>query len=129
MKFQYTFQKIPLSEFVIKAAENKIGHSCRYLLKAANGHVFFGKKGHNFTVKVSIQAGGEGYFKAMAEDENLYAAIDIVCDKLERQFLRKKDKLQKHKKFEFSREGKLLLLNESLEANYALFDKRLKKAM
>lgn len=128
MKLQCTFQKIPMSEFVIQAAENKIGHSTRYLLKEGTGHIYFSKKGHSFTVKVMIQAGGEGYFKAIAEDENLYAAIDLVCDKLERQFLRKKGKIQKHKRFEFSREGKLQLLNGSLEANYTLADKRLKKA-
>jgi ribosomal subunit interface protein len=128
MKLQCTFQNIPVSEFVIQAAESKVGHSARYLLKDGTGHIYFGKKGHSYTVKVMIQAGGEGYFKAIAIDENLYAAMDLACDKLERQFLRKKGKIQKHKRFEFSREGKLQLLNGSLEANYSLVEKRLKKA-
>lgn len=128
MKFKYTFQKMPLSEFVIKAADEKVGHATRYLLKDGSGHICFGQKGHLFTVKVSIQAGGEGYFKASAEDENLYSAIDLVCDKLAKQFVKKKDKIQKHKRFNFSREGKLQILNESLEPNYNMWERSLKKA-
>jgi ribosomal subunit interface protein len=129
MKFQYSYQKIPNSEIVTRVAETKLGHSIRYLLKDGSGHVYFGKKGFNYTVKVMIQAGGEGYFKAVAEDENLYTALDRVCDKLERQFLRKKDKIQKHKRFEFSREGKLQMLNESLDANFTMFERGFKKAI
>lgn len=129
MKFQYTFQKMPISDFVVKAAEEKIGHTTRYLLKDGNGHIYFNKKGHLFTVQVSIRASGEGYFKATAESENLYSAIDIVCDKLEKQFVKKKDKLQKHKKFNFSREGKLQILNDSLEPNFSMHNKSLKKVV
>jgi ribosomal subunit interface protein len=128
MKLKCTFENIPLSEYVIQATESKVGHSARYLVKEGTGHVYLEKKGHHFFIKVLIQSRGVGHFKAIAKDENLYAAIDLACEKLERQFIRKKDKLQKHKRFEFSREGKLQLLNSSLESNFTLVEKRLKKA-
>ncbi len=128
MKFQYTFQKMEPSEFVVKAAEEKITHTTRYLLKDGSGHIYFGRKGFMFSIKVSIQVGGEGYFKASAESENLYSAIDLVCDKLEKQFVKKKDKIQNHKKYNFSRQGKLHIMNETLDHNFNMWSKSLKKS-
>jgi putative sigma-54 modulation protein len=124
MRFQYEFKNMPNSEFVIKAAEDKIGHAARFLLKSGFGQVWFSKKGHLFTVEVSIRAGGEGQFRARSQSENLYAAIDVICDKLEKQFVKKKDKIQKHKRYAFSKEGRMELMNNMLETDYSTLKQR-----
>lgn len=128
MKFQYTFKQLENSEFVTKAAEEKIGHTTRYLLKDGSGHVYFGKRGHLYTVDVSIRAGGEGHFKASACSESLYAAIDLICDKLEKQFVKKKDKIQNHKRFSFSKAGKLAAMNDNFELDSRSLYRSNKKA-
>ena len=44
---------------------------------------------------IHISSGGEIY--ADAEHEDLYAAIDLLADKLDRQLIRKKEKTRAHK--------------------------------
>ena len=128
MKFQYTFKQMDNSEFVIRAAEDKIGHTTRYLLKDGTGHICFSKRGHLFNVDVSIRAGGEGVFKASASSENLYAAIDSICDKLEKQFVKKKNKIHNHSRYSFSRAGRLDAMKEDFEIDYPTYFKTFKKA-
>lgn len=115
VKFSYDFKQMESSEFLIKASEQKIEHAARYLLKNATGRVVFGKKGHLYSIEVKINAGGEGFFKAQASNQNLYAAIDSIIDKLEKQFVKKKDKIQTHKNRLFSKRGKLRRVNAQFE--------------
>ena len=44
-----------------------------------------------------------------------YTAVDLVVEKLEKQFLKTRKIMQQHKKPELSREGKLEQLNSRLE--------------
>jgi ribosomal subunit interface protein len=119
MNFKYTFHQIPHSDFVVQAVENKIGHSMRYLLNHGAVHVVFGKRGHRFSIEISIKGGSKAHFKASALSENLYAAIDIVQSKLEKQFSKNKRKVQNHKRYALSKEGKMELLDEGLSMDFS----------
>lgn len=114
MDFRYSFDQIPHSDFVIHAVENKIGHSVRYLFGQSDIHVTFRRRGHEFTINVAIKGKGGVYYKASASHENLYAAIDDVQAKLEKQFLKKRKKIKNHKRYELSKEGRMEWLDEGL---------------
>jgi putative sigma-54 modulation protein len=128
MKFKYSFNQIPYSDFVVQAVEDKISHSMRYLFGHGTVQVSFGKKGHEFTIGVSIKGSGGLYYKAEATCENLYAAIDLVQDKLEKQFIKHKKKLQNHKRFALSKEGRMDLLDEGLGTDFSHYWKGHRKA-
>lgn len=127
MEFKYTFRQIPHSDFVVQAVEDKIGHSMRYLFGHGTVHVSFGKKGHAFTIGISIKGNGT-YYKASATCDNLYAAIDLVQDKLEKQFRKHIKKLKNHKLFPLSKEGRMDLLDEGLGTDFSNYWKGHRKA-
>lgn len=116
------------SDFVEKAVEDKIGRAMRFLFGDASAHVSVAKKGYEFNIEIAISGRGKVYFKASACAENLYAAIDEVQAKLERQFKRHRKKLKNHKRPELSRGGKLKILDEGLSMDFKPRWKRLKKA-
>ena len=128
MEFKFTFQQIPHSDFVVQAVEDKIGHSMRYLFGLGKAHVTFGKKGHNFKIGISIKGSGGVYYKGSATSESLYAAIDIVQNKLASQFKKHKKKLQNHKRYSLSKEGQMELLDEGLGIDYSCYWKGHRKA-
>lgn len=118
MDFKYTFHQIPHSDFLVHAVEEKIGHSMRYIFGYGVANVSFAKKGHEFVIEIAIRGNGGIYYKASACDENLYSAIDLVQDKLKKQFNKQKKKLQNHKRFALSKEGKMELLDSGLGIDY-----------
>lgn len=128
MKFKYTFHQIPYSDFMVQAVESKIGHSIRHHFGHGKIQVFFGKRGYEFTVGISIKGSGGHYYKASATCENLYAAIDLVQDKLEVQFTKHRKKLQNHKRYSLSKEGKMKLLDEGLGVDFSYYWKGWRKA-
>jgi putative sigma-54 modulation protein len=128
MEFKYSFNQIPHSDFVVQAVEEKIGHSMRYLFGHGSAQVTFGKKGHEFTIGIAIKGSGGVYYKASATCENLYAAIDLVQDKLEKQIKKHRKKLQNHKRHALSKEGRLDLLDEGLGTDYSNYWKGHRKA-
>ncbi|MBY0453188.1 MAG: HPF/RaiA family ribosome-associated protein, partial [Bdellovibrionaceae bacterium] len=57
----------------------------------------------------------EKFFKATASAPDIYVAVDLMADKLEKQFLKIKEIYVDHKKFEASKEGKLRDTNSQME--------------
>ena len=129
MEFKYTFHQIPHSDFVVQAVEDKIGHSMRYLFgKGAVAQVNFSKRGHQFSIGIALKGSGGIYYKASATCENLYAAIDLVQDKLEKQFQKHRKKVKNHKRFALSKEGRMDLLDEGLGTDFTHYWKGHRKA-
>lgn len=123
MKFKYLFHQIPYSEFVVLAVENKVGHSMRYLFRSGTARVTFRKKGFLFSIGIRVQSENGQYYQASATHENLYAAIDRVQDKLEKQFLKYRKKIKSHKRPSLTKEGRLHLLDEGLGMDFSLYSK------
>ncbi len=128
MDFKYSFHQMKHSNFVEKAVEDKIGHSMRFLFGQATAHVTVSRRGYEFNIEISVSGRGNVYFKASACAENLYAAIDLVQDKLEKQFIKNRKKLQNHKRPELSKKGRLEHLDASLSTDFRPRWKKMKKA-
>lgn len=128
MDFKYSFHQIPYSDFMVQAVEDKIGHSMRYLFVHGTVQVSFGKRGHEFSIGISIKGSGNRYYKASATCENLYAAIDLVQDKLEKQFRKHRKKVKNHKHYQLSKEGRMDLLDEGLSIDFSPYWRGHRKA-
>lgn len=128
MEYKYTFHQIPYSDFMVQAVESKIGHSMRYHFGQGLVQVSFGKQGFRFSISIAVKGAGRVHYKASATCDNLYAAIDLVQDKLEKQFIKQRKKIKNHKKYSLSKEGRLALLDEGLGLDYTHYWKGHKKA-
>lgn len=114
MKLNFTFKHIDRSEALETYTSEQLEHISRFLLKNGMGQVLFSKKNHEFSVEVSVNT-RERYFRAHAEGNDAYQAVDEVVQKLERQFLKTKKVVQHYKTKSLSKEGKLERMNERFE--------------
>jgi len=127
MDFKFSFHQIPHSEFIVNAVETKIGRSLKYIFGDSQVKVAVGKKGYEFSIGVTLNGRAGICYKASAKAENLYAAIDLVQDKLERQFKKNRKKLQNHKRPTLSKAGRMKLLDEGLGMDFSSYKRRVSK--
>jgi putative sigma-54 modulation protein len=114
MKSNYTFKHLDYSDSLVDYTTTKLNEIGQFLLKGGNCNVYYSKDQHEFQVEVSINT-KQKFFKAKASAVDIYVAVDMMADKLERQFLKVKDIYTDHKKFDLSKEGRLNELNDSFE--------------
>lgn len=114
MKTNYTFKHLDHSESLLDYTNERIEEIGKFLLKEGYGSVYFSKQKNEFCVEISVNTSSK-YFKASAYNIDIYAAVDEVVTKLEKQFLKNRKLMQDHKKFELSKEGQMEHLNERLE--------------
>lgn len=116
MQHKHHFKHIDVSESLQNYVEDLIAKNSRYLLKDAVCNFYYSKSKHHHQCQVEINVqNGTGYFKATSEAESFYLAADKAADKLSKQFKKTKDKLQHHKDFSSSREGRLERINDRME--------------
>lgn len=116
MKTSYTFKHLDHSESLLNYTNERLQQIGRFLLKEGFGNVYYSKQKGEFCVEISVNTRHK-YFKASSYSQDVYAAVDQVIDKLEKQFLKTRKLLQDHKKFDLSKEGQLEHLNERFEYN------------
>lgn len=114
MKTNYTFKHLDHSESLLNYTNEKLENIAKFLLKEGYGNVYFSKQKSEFCVEISVNTSRK-YFKASAYNLDVYAAVDAVMEKLEKQFLKTRKLLQDHKKFDLSKEGQMEHLNERME--------------
>jgi putative sigma-54 modulation protein len=114
MKLNYTFKHLDHSDALVNYTEEKMEEIGKFLLKEGYGNVYFSKIKNEFCVEVTVNT-REKYFKATSYNMDVYTAVDLVVEKLEKQFLKTRKIMQHHKKPELSREGKMEQLNSRLE--------------
>lgn len=122
MKSNFTFKHLDHSESLVKYADKKLDEVGKFLLKEGNCNVYFSKVQHEFCVEVSINS-KQKFFKATGNATDIYVAVDMMTDKLEKQFLKIKEIYLDHKKFELSKEGRFNEINNQFE-----FRPKLKKS-
>ncbi len=122
MKLKHTFRHLDVSSSLSDYSQLRILEISRFLLKDGQGSAHYSKNQHHFCVEITINTPHK-YFKASAESDDIYAAVDEVVAKLGRQLLKTKKAIKNHKRPELSRRGRLNQLNGQLE-----FAPRLKKA-
>lgn len=114
MKLNYTFKHLDHSDALLSYTEGKMEEIEKFLLKEGYGNVYYSKIKNEFCVEVTVNT-REKYFKATSYNMDAYTAVDLVVEKLEKQFLKTRKIMQDHKKPELSREGKIEQLNSRLE--------------
>lgn len=114
MKSNFTFKHLDYSESLVKYTNGKLDEIGQFLLKDGRCNVYYSKDQHEFVVEVSINT-REKFFKATATASDIYVAVDLMTDKLEKQFLKVKEIYMDHKKFNLSKEGKLRDYNGQFE--------------
>lgn len=114
MKLNYTFKHLDHSDALLSYTEEKMSEIGKFLLKEGYGNVYYSKIKNEFCVEVTVNT-REKYFKATSYNMDIYTAVDLVVEKLEKQFLKTRKIMQHHKKPELSREGQIEQLNSRLE--------------
>lgn len=116
MKSSFTFKHLDHSQSLVDYTNQKLDEVGKFLLKDGRCNVYFWKDHHEFYVEVSINS-KQKFFKASANATDIYVAVDMMADKLEKQFLKVKEIYLNHKKFDLSKEGRLNEVNSQFEYN------------
>ncbi len=90
MNITITFRHMDGTEAVKKYAHEKIAKLQKFLRQAMSAQVTLTVEGLEHSAEVSISS-GSGHFYATEKGTDLYASIDMVHDKLERQIRAAKD--------------------------------------
>ncbi|HKQ71574.1 MAG TPA: ribosome-associated translation inhibitor RaiA [Polyangiaceae bacterium] len=84
MNISITFRHIEPSEPVKKYAQEKMAKLQKFLRQPMQAHVILDTQRIEHVAEVRISAGSEHY-QGREQSEDMYASIDLVLDKLERQ--------------------------------------------
>jgi putative sigma-54 modulation protein len=84
MPIEFKFRHLEPSEAIRTYATDKLNKLQKYLRDPLDAHMTFSLERRLHCVDVSFSNGGER-FQARAEQEDMYASIDIVVDKIQRQ--------------------------------------------
>ena len=84
MNIAITFRHMEATEAVKAYATEKVAKLQKFLRQPMHGQVTLSSQHRVHSVEVTLQAGGE-HFHAHETSEDMYATIDKVADKLERQ--------------------------------------------
>ena len=106
MKLNYTFKHLDHSDALQKYTDDKMAEIGRFLLKEGYGNIYFSKQKNEFCVEISVNT-REKYFKASGFGTDVYAVVDAVVEKMEKQFLKTCKQFKDHKKPELSKEARL----------------------
>jgi putative sigma-54 modulation protein len=120
MKISFTFKHLKPSQKVEEYAELRIAKLDKFALKPLHVKFIFDEHKHLQKAEAVI-TGEQGRQTAQAAEENLFAAIDEVVDKLERQLCKRKEKVQHHKKKQY-RQHKLELLMPQAPEEIEVFE-------
>ncbi len=95
MQLNVTGHHIDLTDALRSYVEEKLGKLERYFDKVGNVHVILSVEKNRQKAEATMHVNGADLF-ANAEDENMYAAIDALSDKLHRQIRKHKEKITNH---------------------------------
>ncbi len=96
MKIDITGRQIEVTPALKVFAEEKLGKLERLLGGDLDAHVVLWIAKHRHIAEIQIKSGNQ-VFTSTEETGDLYASIGEVVDKLERQVLRHKERIQDHK--------------------------------
>ena len=84
MNITITFRHMVGTDAVKQYAYDKVAKLQKFLRQAMTAQVTLGVEGLDHLVEVDVSS-GSGHYHATERSEDMYASIDIVHDKLERQ--------------------------------------------
>lgn len=96
MKYNIRGDKMVITEAIKDYAENKLGRLEKYIKDdSVTANVLAKVRGNSQIVEVTIPT-SKFILRSEEENDDLYAAIDLVTDKLERQIRKNKTRLNKN---------------------------------
>jgi putative sigma-54 modulation protein len=97
MSIEYKFRNLEPSDAIKTYAADKLSKLQKYLRAPLEAHVTFSIERHLQCVDVTCSSAGEHY-QGRAEQEDLYASIDLVVDRILRQLIRSKGQHESHRR-------------------------------
>lgn len=97
MELKITGRHIEITPAINDYASRKCSKFDRYFDRIQSIEVVIDKLALNFEVEIRVDVERHDVFVAKAKDEDLYACIDAVSDKIERQLTDHKEKLRNRK--------------------------------
>lgn len=97
MNIAITFRHLDPSEAVKNYAQEKVGRLQKFLRQPMKASVTLSLEKLEHVIEVGLSSGGEHY-QAREQSDNMYASIDKVVDKLERQIRGAKGATEKRKR-------------------------------
>lgn len=90
MDVSFTFRQVESSEGVKNYAREKLGKLQKYMRSPLTADLVLSMERHLHTVEVTVH--GDGHrFVGTQQSEDMYASIDLVIDKIDRQIREEKD--------------------------------------
>lgn len=89
MRIAYTFRNLESSDAMKNYAGDKLAKLQKYVRSPMEAEVTFSVERHIRSVDVAVSSDGESYL-GREENEDMYASIDLVVDKLRKQLVRTK---------------------------------------
>lgn len=110
MDTHMTFRHMEATDAIKDYTENKLEKIKKYVQQPQDIHVVFSKERFQYFIEINLSGNG---LDLHAEDRNedLYAAIDLVMDKVEKQLRRLRDKQKNKKSANSNRYFKLAVLS------------------
>lgn len=90
MEVSFTFRNVESSEGIKSYARDKVGKLQKYARTPLHVDVILSHERHLHVVEISVRGDGHRYV-GTHESEDMYASIDLVTDKLDRQLRETKD--------------------------------------
>ena len=97
MLIELTFRNLEASDAIKAYAHEKLAKLDKYLRPPAEAHVAFSVERRLHCVDVSVHEGG-GHYQGRAEEQDMYASIDLVVDKLLRQLHKNHHQHKNHRR-------------------------------
>ncbi len=94
MQLSVTGHHVELTDALHSYVEEKIRRIERHFDHVTNVHVILSVERHQQKAEATVHVSGADVF-AYAVEDDMYAAIDALVDKLDRQIIKHKEKLQK----------------------------------
>lgn len=98
MQLDVTFRNIDSTSALKRYAQEKVERVKKYVDRPMEAHVVLFAQRHHMHADIQIHVHqSELVLRGKANEEDMYASIDLAMDKIERQLRRYKEKLKNHK--------------------------------
>jgi putative sigma-54 modulation protein len=96
MQIQISGHHVDVTDSLREYVNTKLGKVQRHFDNITNGHVTLTVEKNRQKAEATVHVSGAD-LHAASESEDMYAAIDNLADKLDRQVIKHKEKLRNHK--------------------------------
>ena len=97
MRVDVTFRNVKASSALRTYAEEKVSKLRKVMVKPIDAQVVLEQDGFRNIAELVVRDSGEVFAAKESSDDDLYAAIDRVADKLARQARRHKERVKDHR--------------------------------